>query len=186
MSITEKISDALLGTRSRTFLSDQINDVLFDSTMSLDKAQGAQVTTHAVEKGSDVQDHIKYDPESISLSVVISDDVLSTTDPASFLSKSVSERLDQLKDWRDDRKLLTFYSYEEDIENVVIESYAENRTVATGKGRALTINLKKINIASSVQVQIVTPVPKAGATATKKATTSTPTAVSKSMLKSLF
>lgn len=186
MSLTEKISDAILGTRSRTFLSDQINDVLFDSTMSIDKAQGAQVTTHAVEKGSDVQDHIKYDPEGISLSIVITDDVLSVTDPTSFLAKSVSERLDQLKTWRDERKLLTFYSYEEDIEDVVIETFNENRTAATGKGRALTINLKKMNIVSSAQVNIATPVPKAGATATKKATTSTPTAVNKSMLKSLF
>lgn len=186
MSLTEKLSDAVFGTRSRTFLSDQINDVLFNSTMDIVKSQSAQITSHAVERGSDVQDHAKYDPETITMNVIITDDSLSVTDPTSFLAKSVQERLDQLRDWRDSKKLLIFYSYEEDIENVLIENISESRSVETGKGRALALTLKKIFIASSLQVTLTTPVPKVGATATKTTSTAAPVSTTKSMLKGLF
>jgi hypothetical protein len=187
MSLSEKISDAIQGTRSRTFLSDGDNDVLFNSTLSIQESQSAQITTHAVEKGSDVQDHIKYDPETVTLSIVITDDDLSVTDPMSFLNKTVSERLDQLKTWRDERELLTFYSYEKDYEDFAIESFGSDQSIDYGSGRSLSLTLKKIVIASSVTVDITTPtVPKVGSVAKKSTSTTAPVAGSKSLLKGLF
>jgi hypothetical protein len=186
MSLTEKLSEVVTGTRSRTFLSDGSNDVLLNSTLSIQRSQSAQITTHAVEKGSDVQDHIKYDPDSLTISAVITDDDLSVTDPTSFLNKTVQDRLDILEEWKIEKKLIIFYSYDTDFEDYAIESFAEERSNDYGNGRSISLTLKKINIASSQTVEITTPVPKVGSRAKKQTSTTNGVSQTKSLLKSLF
>lgn len=149
MAIIQRISDAIFGGNSRTFLTDGTDDVLFDTTFEISKDSSATVTRHAIEKGSDVTDHIVQEPKSYSLSVIISDADLSLLDPFSFFNKSVTERLTILNRWKVSGEVLKFASYNEDIESLVIENLSETYSSDTGEAIGLSIGLKKINIVSS-------------------------------------
>ncbi|EPG73953.1 hypothetical protein LEP1GSC058_3104 [Leptospira fainei serovar Hurstbridge str. BUT 6] len=150
-ALTNRISSYVFGGRNRVALRSQTDDVTFDSTINITKDRSATATTHAIEKGADITDHVSSDPLSISFTAIISDADYDPLDPASFFNKKVGERLTLLKTWVDSKEVLSFFGYEEDevIENVIIESYSEEQNVDLGQGRQIQFKLKQINIVDS-------------------------------------
>ncbi|PJZ49216.1 phage baseplate protein [Leptospira saintgironsiae] len=171
-ALVQRAKSALFGERVQAYLSSSGTDLTLDSTISITKDRSANITSHAIEKGADITDHVADEPIGISLSAVISDADWDPLDPLAFLNKTVRERLDLLYQWMDNKEIVTFYSYDEDIENLIVESVSEEQTVDLGSGRKLSLKLKKINIveAKKAEVTLKSPVPKTGqaATATKQ------------------
>ncbi|TGK04166.1 hypothetical protein EHQ53_03185 [Leptospira langatensis] len=167
MSLVQKVT-SLLDEKNQTSLSSNSTSIVFDSTISISKDRAASVSSHAVEKGAQISDHITTEPTNISVTAVITDADWDPLDPFSFLNKTVSDRLGILKDWMDDREVLIFNSYEGDYENLIIESLTEEQSVELGKGRQISLKLKEIVIVSSntTATPVGSEITKAGATST--------------------
>ncbi|MGJ4748378.1 phage baseplate protein [Leptospira sp. SA-E8] len=167
-SIVQRAKSFLNDERTQTYLKGDGTDLKFDSTISISKDRTANATNHAVEKGSDITDHVTDEPIGVSLTAIISDSDWDPLDPLSFVNKKVKERLSLLYDWMDKKVILAFYSYDEIIENLIIESVSEEQAVDLGDGRKLSLKLKKIVIAEprKTEVTLKSPVPKTGAAAT--------------------
>lgn len=161
-SLANRISNGfgLFGADGQTSLKSSSDSIVFDSTTSISIDRSASVTNHAIEKGSDVTDHVSSDPITVNFSAIISDADWDPLDPMSFFNKNVKERLDLLKQWMDNKEILKYFYYGESIENVVIESYSEEQSVDLGQGRQLQFKLKKINIVESKTVDAKSPVKK--------------------------
>ncbi|GBF38535.1 phage baseplate protein [Leptospira johnsonii] len=167
-AIVQRAKSLFYGERTQTYLKGDGTDLIFDSTISISKDRSANATSHAVEKGSDITDHVTDEPIGISLTAIISDSDWDPLDPLSFINKKVKERLSLLYDWMDKKVIIAFYSYDEIIESLIIESVSEEQAVDLGDGRKLSLRLKKIVIAEprKVEVTLKSPVPKTGAAAT--------------------
>jgi hypothetical protein len=155
--IPAKISDAVFGDRTHAFLSDGLNEVVFNVLRDESDTDTNEVTQHAIESGSPVTDHVIGRPKSLTLNIVFSDeDILFVNVPTSqedlFLFEPISERKQTLQGWNDNKDLLTYYSHDEDYEDVVIESISRNHTLEYGSGIGLTITLKQVNIVESAMV----------------------------------
>ncbi|PJZ24402.1 hypothetical protein CH352_14410 [Leptospira hartskeerlii] len=167
-AIVQRAKSLIFGERVQTYLKGDGTDLTFDSTISISKDRSANSTNHAVEKGANITDHVTDEPIGISITAIISDSDWDPLDPISFLNKKVKERLSLLYDWMDKKVIISFYSYDEIVESLIIESVSEEQAVDLGDGRKLTLKLKKIIIAEprKVEVTLKSPIPKAGATAT--------------------
>lgn len=189
--VVERISDAISGQKTRAFLSDGIDDVVFDVIITENDSDSLNVTRHAVEDGSDVTDHVNSTPRKFSIDAILTDADLDVLNPVSFLNKTIDERLDVIDKWIKKKKVLTYYGHDKDIEDVIVQSISRKRSQSTGDGLEVSLSIDKINIVSSVQqnIDIKTTVPK-GKTATQTQTTpgSTSSAAlkNKSWAKSLF
>jgi len=190
MAIVEQISDAIKGQRTQAFLSDGIDNVLFDVVISDNEADTLQVTRHTIESGSDITDHVNTKPKKFSIEAVLTDDDLDLLNPGSFFNKTIGERLDVIKLWIEDKAILTYYGHTKDIEDVVIESVGRKKTLATGEGISISLKIAKVNIVESVQTDVtVATTRKKGKTAKQTDTNpgnATQGAQNKSWAKTLF
>lgn len=152
--IVEQISDALQGLRTRSFLSDNIQDVLFDVTIEDSEEDINEVTRHAIEDGNDITDHVIEIPKRLSVRAVFSDDVLDLLDPTTFFNASIEDRLEILNRWVGQKQILTYYGHETDLINVVIESLVKSKNQDVGEGVEIDIALVKVNLVSPEQVEI--------------------------------
>lgn len=190
-NIVEQISDAFKGQRTQAFLSDGTDNVLFNVTISTTETDTNEVTSHAVEQGADITDHIIEKPKQFSFNAVLSDNDLSIINPSGFFEESIEDRKKILDKWIKNKTLLTYYGHETDIDNIVIESITKSKTRDTGEGLSLDIKIRQINIVESTTVDIdITPIIKKGKTAKKnqsnKATASNEASKKKSWVNRLF
>jgi hypothetical protein len=168
MALFTDIKQTLFGGRSRAFLSDGFDDLLLNVTMETTESDQIDITNHAIEKGSDVSDHAYSQPKTLSLKVVLTDDVLALDDPLAILAPSIIDRLELLQGWLDDKTLLTYYGHDYDFDDMLIESVSRNKSADTGTGLGLDITLKMVTIAKSLTTALVM----AGQSATGSASTS--------------
>ena len=189
MAITSKISSAISGGRAHAFLSDELDDIVFDTVLNYTAKDTFQVTSHAIEDGGDVSDHVIAKPHEISFSTVLTDDDFSLLDPTSFFNATVQDRFDILELWRDDKPILTYYGHKTDVENLVLTSVTRNKNLDTGNGWGVDISLVVINVAVAVQTEVkLSAVSKKGPTSKGTSTKAgEPKATKlKSVLKGLF
>jgi hypothetical protein len=190
-NIVEQISDAFRGQRTQAFLSDGTDNVLFNVTLTTTETDTNEVTSHSVEQGADITDHIIEKPKQFSFNAVLSDNDISIINPSSYFEESIEDRKKILDKWLTNKTLLTYYGHETDIENVVMESITRNKTRDVGEGLGLDIKIRQINIVESTTVDIdITLITKKGKTAKKnqssKAEASTEAAKKKSWVTRLF
>jgi len=153
MPITGKISDALSGRRERCFLSDEIDSVLLNVMVDDNEDQSMEITNHAIENGSDIVDNTWQRPVQLSLNCVLTDDISDGTDWSIMALTPIEDRKKIIKEWMDDKIVLTLYSYDTDYEDMLVESVNYKRSLETGSGIGLQLNLKQVRI---VQTQLVT------------------------------
>jgi|GEM_PF-3385431 len=148
MPLSSKISDAITGGRSQAFLSDEIDDVVFDSVINYTENDSSTVSRHTVEDGADVSDHVDAQPKTIEFSAILTDNDQDLLDPASFFDETMQDRFGTLEFWKDTSPLLTYYGHETDIEDVVLTNVTRNKTLDTGEGWGVDISLQVVNIAT--------------------------------------
>jgi len=152
MALSDQISAAIRGGRPRAFLGDgnAQNDVLFDVISNYSYDQSARVTAYAIEKGAAVTDHVIQSPNAWSISALLTNEDIDALDPSSWTAKNIVKRRDQLTKWKQEGTLLTYYNQDgNDIKSVVLESVKEEKTMDTGSGIALSLNLKEVTLATS-------------------------------------
>lgn len=149
MALTGKISSAIFGGHEHAFISDGKKDVLINSVLSFTVENNSTVTKHAIEKGSDVTDHINTEPTKLNITGILTDDDFSATDPTGFGNEFISDRKKILDDWKVSKPILTYHGHEYDVESVQIENLSWSKTVEAGSGIQVSITLVVVNIASS-------------------------------------
>jgi hypothetical protein len=154
MSLTNKVGDLITGNRSRSFLSDNFDDVIFDSVIDFTENDVSEVSEHVIESGAEITDHVNAKPKTISFSAIITDDNIDLLDPSSFFEASIGDRFDILDVWLEDAETLTYYGHERDYENLQITDIARNKTLDTQNGWGVDISLKSISVVSSTITDI--------------------------------
>jgi hypothetical protein len=99
-----------------------------------------QVTSNAVENGSDVADHVKNTPETLAIRGVITGD-------------QAAERLKKLREFLKAGELLTYIGRNV-FTNVVIESLTTRHTAQVRDGYECNLTLKHVRVARSREVYI--------------------------------
>lgn len=153
MGLAGSISDAISGTRSRCFLSDNLDDILLNVVSDDSEDHSVDITSHAIEDGSDIVDNTWQKPVELNLNCVLSDEISDLLSDFSIMAKTkIEDRKLILKNWMDTKTILTLYSWDTDYENMLIESVNYKRSLDTGNGIGLSLALKQVNF---VETQIV-------------------------------
>ena len=148
MSLSDKISDAITGGRSQAFLTDGVYEVLLNSVLSYSEGSYSDVSSHTIEEGANIEDHVSSNPKTFSISAILSDDDLDLLDPAGFLNATIEDRLKFLDSWMEYKALLTYCGHEFDIEDIIITNVSKDKTKDSGTGWEISIDFQKITTAS--------------------------------------
>lgn len=92
------------------------------------------ITDHPVEKGENISDHARNEPTYIDISGV--------------MTEEAANKLQQLKQYRKDRTLLT-YTGRNIYDNLVIERFGREHGKENRYGYSFSITLKRIRIATA-------------------------------------
>jgi hypothetical protein len=139
------------------------DEVVLGPIMSEGESCGASVTSHAVEEGAAVSDHVKPSPDKFSITTILTErnstDITGVTQAARLITDrlTVEEKIAKLKGWRDSGELLTYSGpvfsglvnrgYDITATDVVITSISSSRTTDKGAGIEVSISLQKVTIA---------------------------------------
>lgn len=153
--IPSQITNAITNAHSHAFLQDDFNNMVTFNVLSDESdTDNNEVTNHAIESGSPVSDHVIGRPKQLNLNIILSDDDILFFNPPSGLSdlalfETISERLQTLWTWNNNKTLLTYCSYTQDYADMVIESIIRRQTLEFGSGIGISIILKQLNIVDS-------------------------------------
>ena len=154
----ESIKDALAGwdsyssSRAIVDASKDKKSVVLDVVTSHDISLDAKLSSHAVELGADISDHVKPGQKSIGLSCKLADlDFVG----ASFasLDKTIKEKMDLLESWVTDSKLLFYLGYSADKLEIPLVAITNLKIAKPLKGgtnsRDISISLTKLEVVES-------------------------------------
>ncbi len=146
-------------------------EIILGPVMSEGSTHTASVTNHAVEKGLNIGDHVRSNPDSFSVKTILvdknitgglSDAVSAIVDPL-----TVKKKIKKLKQWRNDGALLKYSGpvfsglvmngYDIAAQNLVLTSITISRTQETGAGIDLSLSLQQVTIAQSMTQEIKLP-----------------------------
>jgi hypothetical protein len=156
------IKDAY-GLPERSYLLDKEKVILqFDVVETESWSSTASVSSYPVEKGVEISDHVKVNPESVSLTATITNHTgISSQDQMSLLrirgggsvEDVISEKLASLENWRDNGALLTYFgAVKEPVENLVITSLSSSRSSGSGEAYELQIQMQRVVVAETVDL----------------------------------
>ena len=156
--------------------------VTFDAVVDEQHTFTNQVTDHPVEKGANISDHDRPDPDKVSFHAFFSNTPLSTTQTTKAVRSGgftfqttalqaagaigavdgyARSQWDKLKQMRDDGTLVTVVSTLGNYDSMVIESITVPRNAKTYDGLECTIGFKKIVVVSNALTRTVTRSPQA-------------------------
>ena len=145
--------NAITGKKTRMVLSDGTDKVLFNCTTEFGRSDSSSISSHPIERGADISDHMKDDPEEINISVILTDNDLSLVDPESFFDLSVDERILQIKTWKDNRTQLALIGRDRH-EDLVIQNISETINSDLGDGSVqYDLILRKIKVVDTEIVE---------------------------------
>lgn len=156
--------DLIFGQKKRVRIgvgaSDEflpVGAVEMDASLSESHQAANEVTRHPVEQGSDITDHVRRQPERVTITGVITD-TPTTLGGALEENRSLSafEKFLEMKDRAD---LVTVVTSLRQYSNMVIESYSIPRDARRGQSVEITLNLVEILTA---QIAEIPPEPAAG------------------------
>lgn len=118
-------------------------------TLSIDATENerhsarADVTTHAVERGADIADHVRPSLRELSLDCAI------TSDPG--------EARETLETLRTSRQLLTVITQTQTYDNMILSLITEQRSHETGDALYVTLEFAEVKIVDSEEVEAPAP-----------------------------
>ena len=194
MGLTDLIFGAPTKVRIGVGASDEFlpaGAIEFDASVSEQHDSENEITQFPVEVGSDIADHIRPQPDRITINGIV------TNTPIVFLAgvttspTRAEEAYSKIKDLRDNGDLISVVTSLRQYANMAIESFSTLRDVVNGNVLNATITLREVFLAQTATV--AAPVPAAGgasgAGATNLGEQSTPEASAgggQSMLSSLL
>lgn len=135
--------------------------VSLNVTESIGYTFPATVTSHVIEKGSDIIDHIKANPVTISISARLSDLLPKWAESIAkilgvIIPISIQDKIKLLNSWRVKGELLNLYEFKKEPSNYlfeetgeasrsfVISSFNYNRSVDLAEDISISISLQSI------------------------------------------
>ena len=188
---------AILTGAPASLMSDD-EEVIIKPVMSEDIGESASVSSHAVEEGSDVADHVDPANGKLSISTVITRNMDLIGSALFGADKTPEEKIIQLNKWLNNGTLLVYSGpvfkgvgvFKQGIDivmrNLVITSASFKRDGSTGGGFNVSMSLEQIRIAYAKKVSASLPISakstvKKGPTETAN-TSSSSTSAKKSIL----
>ena len=160
MGILERIADKTGIGNKRAVLADAEvggTEIVLNVARAYERSWDDDVSTHAIEDGTDITDNINLNPYTISLDITLTD----SKSGFEFIQdrKTVKEKMDQILEWRSNKTILVFF-FDKTIFNknkknsgaldsVVIKSLRESRTKDLGNGLGITLTLQEILLPSA-------------------------------------
>lgn len=127
--------------------------VVLDVVTSHDISLDAKLSSHAVELGADISDHVKPGQKTINLSCKLADLDFVGNSVGNFMDKTTKEKMDLLESWVTKSKLLFYLGYTSDkleIPLVAITSLKISKPLKGGtNSRDISISLTKLEVVES-------------------------------------
>jgi hypothetical protein len=127
--------------------SDKVGFVTLDVSESEDHGKTAEPTQHPIEDGSDVADHVKQLPDTLTLTGTVSNT------PVGFLAVDDPTRArnayDNLVFMKEEAQPLDVVTAWEEYEGMVIKSLSAPRSAAIGDAVTVTVSLQRVRIVAS-------------------------------------
>jgi len=122
----------------------------FDATMSEQVTDEAEVTSHPVEDGTDISDHVQLKPRQLSLTQ------LATNAPLFATPEPDRDILlhQQLRDMQKRKEPVTVVTGLDVYDNMVIKTISTGRDRSTGQALPIAINLTEVIIANQEVVTV--------------------------------
>lgn len=115
----------------RCLLGDVEIDVVEEEQLALEN----EVTEKAVERGADIADHVRQEPITLRLTVILAGD-------------DWTQRYAQLRQMRDSGDIVDYAGALEIVSDVVIESLTPLKSAKVGNGVMIDIALKQVTLAT--------------------------------------
>lgn len=125
----------------------RIGSVFLDATISEDHSYNSRVTSYPVETGGIISDHIINEPETLTITGIVSDTPLNIL---SSFNRSV-DAFNRLVRVHDLRERITVITGIKIYTNMVMTSLQVPRNVSTGQSLTFVIELQKVFLDNTVQ-----------------------------------
>ncbi len=170
------VLSVIMGSPASLFSED--DEIILKPVISEDISESAQVSTHAVEEGSAVSDHVDPANSKLTINMMIVRDMDLLGELIKGSDKSPEEKIIQLKKWKENGSLLTYsgpvfkgigvfkQGIDIDMKNIVITNLSFKRDNTTGGGFSSAISFEQIRIAIAKTVKAT--LPKAAQSTNKK------------------
>lgn len=124
----------------------KIGAITLDAAINEDYTYSSNVTSYPVESGSVVSDHIINDPESFSISGIISQTPLKLLSGLRTERNLVQKSFDALTKIYNDKELVTVVSGLKVFDNMAMTSFRVNRSGATGDALMFDASFTKVTV----------------------------------------
>lgn len=149
------------------------DEIILKTVLTENITMSTQVTSHALENGAEVTDHVQDQPDKFTVKTVLADDVDLTGEAVKYVfggdKYKAADKFKILQSWKSNGDLLTYSGpvfsgagilktgVDLTRSNLVITGLTFDRDNSTGGGFALQISLQEITIAESRTVQVQLP-----------------------------
>ncbi len=171
----------------------------FEATISASHQGSATITKHPVEAGSNVTDHIRTEPDTLNLDVVVSDTPLiilaslraEPSVPGGNPRTRSVDAYEFIKGIKDKGKTVSISTKLRDYDSMAISSIGITQDAVTGNIARMSIDFEEIKIATTQTVDVPEPVnpsrkPKESIGKTSKAPATPKVTENVSVLRGLF
>lgn len=141
-----------------------INGLEFDALMGQDQTLTATVPSYAVEDGSTVSDTIILEPESLSMTLFVTNTPVTWVNRFGVSTSRVANVEKRLRELYTKREPVTVITTDETYTNMAIESIGFSKSTEAGYSREIPITFKKIDVTIARTTTIPASYGKSGAT----------------------
>ena len=141
-----------------------INGLEFDALMGQDQTLTATVPAYAVEDGSTVSDTIILEPESLSMTLYVTNTPVTWANRFGIDSNRVANVENRLRELYLKREPVMIITTDNVYNNMAIESIGFSKSTEVGYSREIPITFKKIDVTSARTTTIPASYGKSGAT----------------------
>lgn len=138
----------------------QLGDVSFDVVSRERMSLAATVTANPVEDGTVVADHVKQEPDEVSLDVIISQTPIDYTRVFIMSPTEPEDAYARLVEIKEAGELVTLYTMVGEFPDYLITKLERERSAETGDSVQCSISLRKIRKVTSQTVAAPTRVVK--------------------------
>ncbi len=173
-SLTQTIGVLFRTNRRVSFTADTTGVIEFDAVLNETHAKTNEVTTHPIETGSNVTDHIRTTPDELEINGVVSNTPLqffgtaaaeqllniatAAVTPNSDPTTRAGEAYRRLRQIMDDGELVTVFTTLREYTNMAIVSMNVTRNAQNGRVLNATMRLREVISVAAQQQSVPVPV----------------------------
>lgn len=141
-----------------------INGIEFDALIEQSISYEANVPEYATEKGFSVSDNISLKPETLAMTLYVTDTPVTWKNRFGSDSDRVNSVVKQLEELFFSKQIVSVVTSDAVYDNLAITSLSISKSSETGYAREIPISLKKIIVTESSTVSLPSSYGKSGAT----------------------